>query len=155
MIETGIGDLKELHDGSKMPCSGVIRMMFDRGSVACPACSSPVGVSRFDYHRDFPCPHCGEALKVLPLYAQLVVWLSILLGFALAWEIGTLGPVALLVGVPRGFFLLCLPLTILVLTLLVRVVPFLVRPTLVLPRFVDNHFTTLNLSPRPKDDPKN
>jgi hypothetical protein len=130
-------------------------MMFDRGSVGCPACSSPIGVSRSVFRLDFRCPHCGEALKVLPLYNQLLVWLGILLGFALAWETGTRGPVALLFGVPRGFFLLCLPLTILVLTVLFRVAPFLIRPTLALPRFLDNHFTTLNLMRVSKDDPKN
>jgi hypothetical protein len=150
-IEIAIMDLKEFLDGLMVPYPGVIKMMFDRGSVSCPACTKPVKVSRSVFRLDFRCPHCGAKLKVSPLYGRLVVLLGVLLGYTLAWEVGIHGPRACF-GIPWGFYLLCLPFAFLVLTLVCRIAPFLVRPTLVPRRPFESHLTTLNLTPDPKDD---
>ncbi len=123
-------------------------------TVACPACSSLVVVSRSIFRLDFQCPHCDAALKVSPLYTRLVVLLGFFLGYALAWKVGMLGPPSCFFGVPWLFFLLCVPFAFLVLLPLVRIAPFLVRPTLVPRQSFESHLTTLNLSPGPKDDPQ-
>ena len=122
-------------------------------TVACPACSSPVGISRSVFRLDFQCPHCGAALKVSPLYLRILGVFSVLVGYVLAWKIGIYGPRACF-GIPWGFYLLWMPIGFLVLSLLVRIAPFLVRPTLVPRRSFESHLTTLNLSPDPKDDPQ-
>ena len=126
-------------------------MMFDRKSMVCPACSIAVEISRSIFRLDFRCPHCGATLKVSPLYTRLVVMLGVLLGYALAWEVGIHGPRSCF-GIPWGFYLLCLPFAFLVLTIVCRIAPFLVRPTLVPRQLFDSHLTTLNISPDPKDD---
>src|SRR5271165_4182246 len=101
-------------------------MIFDRGSVPCPGCSTPIELSRSAFRLDFQCPHCDAALQVSPLYARSVVLLGFLVGYALAWEVGIHGPRSCFFGVPWGFYLLCVPFAFLVLTVLVRVVPYLV-----------------------------
>jgi hypothetical protein len=122
-------------------------MMFDHRSVACPSCSNPVKITRSIFR--FRCPHCDASLEVSALYTRSIVLLSVLLGYAFAWEIGTLGP-RFCFGVPWGFLLFWAPIGFLVLTLLVRIAPFLVKPKLVLRR--PNDGTTLNLTSAPKDD---
>jgi hypothetical protein len=128
---------------------GVIEMMFDRGSVACPACSCPVEMTRSVFRSDFRCPHCGVALSASPLYVRFLALLSLLLGIALAWEIGSRGPRNCFLGIPWTVFLLYLPLGFIVLTLLIRIAPFVMRPALVLRR--PNHVTTLNLASGPNN----
>ena len=124
-------------------------------TVTCPACSSPVGVSRLVFRPDFRCSHCGAALKPSLLYTRMVVLVGVILGYSLAWEAGIRGPVSRLFCVPFGFILLSIPLAFLVLMLLVRIAPFLARPTLVIRGPIASYLTTLNLSPGPKDDTKN
>lgn len=123
-------------------------MQFDYKSIACPACSSPVALTRSVFRSDFRCPHCDAELVVSPLYTRLLVLLSVLFGYALAWEIGSLGPRSCFFNIPWWFFVLWIPIGFLVLTLLVRVAPFIVRPALVLRQ--SNHTTTLNLTSESK-----
>jgi hypothetical protein len=129
-------------------------MMFDRGSVPCLACSIPVEISRSVFGLDFKCPHCGEALQVSPLYGRILVAFSVLVGYALAWEIGSYGPRACF-GIPWGFYLLWMPIGFLVLSLLIRIAPFGVKPALVLRPPFAVCLTSLNLSSGPKNNPKN
>jgi len=124
-------------------------------TVPCPACSSPVGVSRLVFLPDFRCQHCGAALKISPMYGRMVVLVGVILGYSLAWEAGIRGPVSRLLVVPFGFILLAIPLAFLVLMLLFWIAPFLVPPTLVIRGLIASYMTTLNLSPGPRDDPKN
>jgi hypothetical protein len=126
-------------------------MMFDRKSVACPVCTGAVEISKSLFGLDFRCPHCGAGLKVSPLYGRILALFSVLIGYALAWKIGTYGPRACF-GIPWGFYLLWIPIGFVVLSLLIRIVPFLVRPTLVPRQRFESHLTTMNLSSDPKHD---
>jgi hypothetical protein len=126
-------------------------MMFKRRSAACPVCSAAVEISKSFFGLDSRCRHCGAALKVSPLYLRILVLFSVVVGYVLAWGIGTYGPRACF-GVPWGFYLFWMPLGFLVLSFLVRVAPFLVCPTLVLRHPFESHLTTMNLSSDPKDD---
>lgn len=81
----------------------------------------------------------------------MLVLFSVVVGYALAWKVGTYGPRACF-GIPCFFYLLCIPIGFLVLSFLVRVVPFLVCPALVLRHPFESHLTTMNLTPNPKDD---
>jgi hypothetical protein len=128
-------------------------MMFNHKSVACPVCSAAVEISKSFFGLDFRCPHCGALLKVSPLYGRMLVVFSGLVGYTLAWKIGTYGPRAC-GGIPWGFYLLWIPIGFVFLSILIRTVPFLVRPTLVPRQRFESHLTTLNLSPGPKDDPQ-
>jgi len=144
-------DLPKLYESSRRrSLFGVTNMTLKRGSVACPNCSCPVEVNRSVFRSDFRCPHCDAALRVSPGYLRWLGLLSLLLGVALAWEMGSRGPRNCLLGIPWAVLLLYLPLAFLVLTLLVRIVPFLIKPTLVLRQPFDGHMTTLNLTPDPK-----
>ncbi len=127
-------------------------MMFDRKSVACPACSVAIEISRSMFLLDFRCPHCGAGLKVSPLYMRVVVLLGVLLGYTLAWKIGSLSSKSCFFGIPSWFYLLCLPITILILPFVTRIAPFLVRLSLVLRHPFESHLTTMNLASDPKDD---
>jgi hypothetical protein len=127
-------------------------MMFDRKSVACPACSVAIELSRSVFLLDFRCPHCGAELKVSPLYTRLVVLLGVLLGYALAWVATMRGPRSCFMDIPSYFYLLCLPVTFLILPFVCRIAPFLIRPTLVARHPFESHLTTMNLSSDPKDD---
>jgi predicted RNA-binding Zn-ribbon protein involved in translation (DUF1610 family) len=126
-------------------------MMFDRKSVACPVCSAAVEISKSFFGLDFRCPHCGAELKVSPQYTRVLGIVSVLVGYVLAWKIGTYGPRAC-GGIPWGFYLLWIPIGFVFLSILIRTVPFLIRPTLVLRRPFESHLTTMNLSSDPKDD---
>ena len=125
-------------------------LMLQRRSTTCPACSHPVEITRSIFRLDFRCPHCDSVLEVSRGYTRLIVLLGVLLGYALAWKIGILGPGSCFLGIPWLFFLLWIPLGFLALTFLVRVAPLLVRPTLVLRR--GGHVTLLNLTLDPKND---
>jgi hypothetical protein len=118
--------------------------------VACPACSILFKVSKSVFGSDFHCPNCDAGIEVSAWYTRSLVLLSVLLGYALAWRIGLLGPRSPFFDIPWGFFLLWAPLGFLILTLLLRTVPFLIKPTLVLRS--PGHVMTLNLRARPKDD---
>ncbi len=126
-------------------------MMLGHKSVECPACSLAVTISRSVFRLDFHCPHCGAALKAAPIYLRILVLLSVLIGYVLAWGIGIYGPRACF-GVPWGFYLFWMPIGFLVLSLLVRVAPYVVCPPLVLRHPFDSHLTTMHLSSDPKDD---
>jgi predicted transcriptional regulator len=121
--------------------------MFDCKSTPCPICSDPIKVTRNVFTLDFPCPHCGAKLKVSPLYAQLVVLLGVLLGYALAWVATMRGPRSCFMDIPSYFYLLCLPFTFLILPFLCWIAPFLIRPSLVPRQSFESHLTTLNLTP--------
>ncbi len=128
-------------------------MVFNRiASAACPACSGSVEISRSIFRDDFRCPHCGVALGVSALYTRLLVLFSILLAVALVWGVVIRGVPSCLVCLPTGFLVLGIPIGFLLLTLLVRIAPFLVKPTLVLRQHY--HLTSLNLTAKPKDDPR-
>jgi hypothetical protein len=146
-----MGRLREFTEHSKTPFLGVTRMMVNPKSVACPVCSVAIELSRSVFLLDFRCPHCGAALKVSPLYTRIQVLFSVLVGYVLAWKIGTYGPRAC-GGIPWGFYLLWIPIGFVFLSILIRTVPFLVRPTLVLRRPFESHLTTMNLTSDPKDD---
>ncbi len=151
LTEGGGRDLDGFLLGSRRFYTGLYRMMFDRKSTPCPACSSPVEVTLSVFRLDFRCPHCGAELKVSPPYTRLVVLLGVLLGYALAWVATMRGPRFCFMDIPSYFYLLCLPFTFLILSFLCRIAPFLVRPTLVPRRPFESHLTTLNLSSDPKD----
>jgi hypothetical protein len=123
-----------------------------RRTVPCPACSKALEVSRLVFLLDFACCHCGVALKVSLLYSRSLVGLSVLLGYALAWEASRIFPPSFLFGIPTLFLVLWVPLGYLSGVVLVRVAPFLVTPKLVLEW--PSEFTTLSLTSRPKDDPR-
>lgn len=78
--------------------------------------------------------------------------ISVLTGYALAWEIGIRGP-RLCGIIPWGFLLLWMPIGFLVLMLLVRIAPYLVKPPFVLRRTFEGPFTTLNLSDDDRSTP--
>jgi len=128
-------------------------MVFRRtmATAKCPACSSPVEISRSIFRDDVRCPHCGVALGVSTLYSRLLVVLSISLAVALVWGVAIHGVPSCLICIATGL-LLGIPVAFLVLTLLVRIAPFLVKPTLVLRQRYQ--VTSLNLTPGPKDDPR-
>lgn len=130
-------------------------MMFDHGFVPCPACSIPIETSLSVFRLDFKCPHCGAALAVPLLYTRVLVVISGLLGYALAWKIAAPDLPQFFYDFLWKFCLLSLPTGYLVLTLLVRIAPFLVKPSLVLRPPFDVFLTSLNLSSGPMDDPKN
>jgi hypothetical protein len=123
-------------------------MIFDRGFVTCPECSSAIQISQSVFRVD-RCPHCSAELQVSTLYARMVALSGCLLGCSLAWEVGSFGPRSCFFGIPWLFFPLCIPFTFLVLSVLFRIAPFVVRPTLIL-RSPRNQHTTLNLSAAPK-----
>ena len=102
------------------------------------------------FRQDFRCPHCGAALKASVFYSRVLVVISGLAGYVLAWEIGIQGP-RVCFGIPLGFYLLWMPIGFLVLMLLVRVAPFLVPPGLFPRRPFESHLITLNLSPGAED----
>ncbi len=54
----------------------------------CPECSHELPISKSVFSQSFRCEHCGAALKISPLYTRLIVLLSVLLGYGLAWKIG-------------------------------------------------------------------
>src|SRR5271168_4692072 len=86
-------DLPKLYESSRRrSLFGVTNMTLKRGSVACPNCSCPVEVNRSVFRSDFRCPHCDAALRVSPGYLRWLGLLSLLLGVALAWEMGSRGP---------------------------------------------------------------
>jgi hypothetical protein len=91
------------------------------------------------------------ALKVSLAYLRSLGVLSVLLGYALAWEASRIFPPSYLFGIPTLFLVLWAPIGYLSLVVLVRVVPFLVKPKLVLEW--PSEFTTLNLTTKPKGDP--
>ena len=126
-------------------------MIFDRKSVTCPACSIAVPFVRSVFRMDFQCPHCGAALKVSPLFMRILGLISVLVGYVLAWRIGSFGP-QICFGIPLGFYLLWIPIGFLMLMFLVRIIPFLVSPTLVLRKPFESHLTSLDLSHGPRDD---
>ena len=121
-----------------------------RRTVPCPACSKTLEVSRLVFLHDFACRHCGVALKVSLPYLRSIGGLSVLLGYALAWEASRIFPPSYLFGIPTLFLVLWAPIGYLCGVVLVRVVPFLVKPKLVLEW--PSEFTTLGLSSRSKDD---
>jgi hypothetical protein len=129
--------------------------MIDRGSVPCPACSIPIEVSRSIFRLDFQCPHCGTALRVSLLYTRVLGLISVLLGYALSWELTIPNLRYFFSGIPWAFYLLWMPIGFLVLVLLVRIAPFVVKPALVLRPPFDVYLTSLNLSSGPNHDPKN
>jgi hypothetical protein len=92
------------------------------------------------------------ALKVSLLYLRSLVVLSVLLGYALAWEASRLFPPSYLFGIPTLFLVLWVPIGYLSLIVLVRIVPFLVKPKLVLEW--PSEFITLSLTSKSKDDPE-
>jgi hypothetical protein len=122
-----------------------------RRTVPCPACSKALEVSRLVFLPNFACRHCGVVLKVSLLYLRSLGVLSVLLGYALAWEASRIFPPFYLFGIPTLFLVLWVPIGYLSLIVLVRVVPFLVRPKLVIEW--PSEFTTLGLTSRPKDHP--
>ncbi len=117
--------------------------MFDEQAVACPACTEAIGLSQTMFSSDFVCPHCNAALQVPTLYTRSIVLLAVLLGYVLAWKLAIFG-LKVCFGLPLGFFLFCIPLTLVFVASLLRVVPLLIRPRLVLKR--PNELTTLNLT---------
>jgi hypothetical protein len=121
-------------------------MMTFNHKSACPSCATAIEMSRAAFRSNFRCPHCGVALQVSPLYSRVLVVLSFLVGYALAWEIG-----AYLFGVPWGFFILCIPFAFFVAILFVRIAPVLVPPKLVLNR-PSRFLTTIDLKPEPNED---
>jgi hypothetical protein len=121
-----------------------------RRTVPCPACSKTLEMSRLVFLPDFVCRHCGVVLKVSLLYLRSIVALSVLLGYALAWEANRILPPSYVFGIPTPFLVLWAPIGYLSGVVLVRVVPFLVRPKLVMEW--PSEFTTLGLTSRPKDD---
>jgi hypothetical protein len=149
---TGIvrANLTDLRDASKAFSPRAIRMSLNAKSLGtCPVCSHPVEMSKAVFSADFQCPHCGAPLKVSLLYWRILGFISVLAGYALAWEIGLYGP-RVCGGIPLGFFLLWIPIGLLVSMLLLRIAPYLVRPTLVRRRPFESHLTTLNLSSGPE-----
>jgi hypothetical protein len=81
----------------------------------------------------------------------MLVLLSFLVGYPLAWEIGALGPRSYFFGIPWGFFILCIPLAFFVAVIFVLIAPVLVPPKLVLNR-PSRFLTTLDLKPKPNED---
>jgi hypothetical protein len=122
-----------------------------RPPATCPVCSQPVEMSKAIFSADFQCGHCGALLRVSKPYGRTLSLFGVLLGYPLAWEIGSCGPRSC-GGIPWGFYLLCLPLTFLILSFLVRIAPYLVIPTLVTRRPFESHLTTLDLSVGPGDE---
>jgi hypothetical protein len=121
-----------------------------RRTVPCPACSKTLEMSRLVFLPDFACRHCGVVLKVSLPYLRLIVGLSVLLGYALAWEARRIFPPSYLFGIPTLFLVLWAPIGYLSGLVLVRVVPFLVKPKLVMEW--PSEFITLGLTSRPKND---
>jgi hypothetical protein len=120
-------------------------MMFNHKS-ACPTCATDIEISKAVLHSGFCCPHCGVSLQVPMLYKRVLVLLSFLVGYALAWKIG-----AYYFGIPWGFFILCIPFAFCVAILFVRIAPVLVPPKLLLNR-PSRFLTTLDLKLKPNED---
>ena len=142
-------------DGSGASRSGGVWMMFGRGSVPCPACSTPIEISQAAFRLDFQCPRCGVALAVSVLYSRVVVLISILLGYALSWKIAVPELRQYFYDFLWKFCLFWIPIGYIVLILLVRIAPFLVKPALVLRPPFDVYLTSLDLSSGSKNDPRN
>lgn len=131
---------------------GVNRMSSNAKSRGtCPICSHPVEISKKVFAADFQCGHCGAPLRVSTLYMRTLVLTGLLLGYSLAWKMGTGSMVVFFWGITWRFLLLCLPLSFLILSFLVRIAPYLVKPPLVLRHNFESPFTTLRLS---DDDPR-
>src|ERR1700690_132428 len=109
-----------------------MRYIWRRRTMTCPACSELLEVSRLVFRPNFACPHCGVALKVSLPYLRSIGVISVLLGYALAWEASRICPPSYLFGIPTLFLVLWAPIRYLSLFVLVRVAPLLVRPKLVL-----------------------
>ena len=136
-------------NGSSDTVKGADPVTFRR-TLPCPACSKSLELSRLVFLPNFTCRHCGVALKVSLPYSRSLGVLSVLLGYALAWEGSKIFPPSYLFGIPTLFLLLWAPIGYLFLIVLVRVAPFLVKPRLV--REWPSEFTKLGLTSRPKDD---
>jgi hypothetical protein len=120
--------------------------------VTCPACSNAIKYSHEAFHRDFCCPHCGEALVVSPEYLRSLILLSFVIACVPLW----LGPRVGLFKIDSWFWDVYLfPLSMLaafpVLEVLSWIVPIFVRPALFQPQST-TYLTKLGLAQTPSRD---
>ncbi len=110
----------------------------------CPSCSGAIAVSKSLFSLDLRCPTCSVALRVAKRYTRTLVILSLVVAFALSWQIGGLRECVFGI-VPWAALIFYVPVGFLILIVLVRFAPLLVRPSLEL-RPKHEGITVLNLT---------